>query len=112
MIRRVSGLAASFLLATLPWSQLMSLRREIGVAFQRGALFSALSVGDNVALPLRENTRLDESTIPADVQPLELRAVGLYAVQPIWSDGHTSGIYTFNHLRTLAGLDEKASLAK
>ena len=42
---------------------LYGLRRRLGVAFQNGALFSALNVRDNVALPLREHTRLDEQTI-------------------------------------------------
>jgi phospholipid/cholesterol/gamma-HCH transport system ATP-binding protein len=43
--------------------QLYALRKQIGVAFQGGALFGSLSVGDNVELPLREHTRLDEDTI-------------------------------------------------
>jgi phospholipid/cholesterol/gamma-HCH transport system ATP-binding protein len=42
---------------------LFALRRRIGVAFQGGALFSSLTLGENVALPLREHTRLDEETI-------------------------------------------------
>lgn len=39
------------------------LRRQIGVAFQGGALFSSMSVAENVQLPLREHTSLDEGTI-------------------------------------------------
>lgn len=42
---------------------LQRLRTRTGVAFQSGALFSSLSVGDNIALPLREHTDLDETTI-------------------------------------------------
>lgn len=38
-------------------------RRHIGVAFQGGALFSSLTVAENVALPLREHTKLDDKTI-------------------------------------------------
>ena len=41
----------------------MKLRRQIGVAFQGGAMFSSLSVSENIKLPLREHTRLDESTM-------------------------------------------------
>ena len=37
--------------------------RKIGVAFQGGALFSSMSVGDNVMLPLREHTKLDHMTM-------------------------------------------------
>ncbi len=41
----------------------LKLKQNIGVSFQSGALFSSMSVGDNVAFPLREFTKLDESTI-------------------------------------------------
>lgn len=43
--------------------ELFELRKRIGVAFQNGALFSSLSVRENVELPLREHTRLDSNTI-------------------------------------------------
>lgn len=39
------------------------LRQEIGVAFQGGALFGSMTVGENVMLPLREHTELDEHTM-------------------------------------------------
>jgi phospholipid/cholesterol/gamma-HCH transport system ATP-binding protein len=39
------------------------LRKDMGVAFQGGALFSSMSVGENVELPLREHTKLEEKTI-------------------------------------------------
>ena len=42
---------------------LQALRRKIGVAFQGGALFSSMSVEDNVKLPLRELTSLDGNTM-------------------------------------------------
>jgi phospholipid/cholesterol/gamma-HCH transport system ATP-binding protein len=57
-------------------SELAAVRRRIGVAFQAGALFNSLSVEDNVALPLRELTRLAESTIKLVVW-MKLKAVGL-----------------------------------
>jgi len=43
--------------------QLLELRKGMGVAFQGGALLSSLSVGDNIKLPLRQHTNLDEKTI-------------------------------------------------
>lgn len=43
--------------------QLLDLKRRIGVAFQFGALFSSLSVAENVKLPLRELTDLEERTM-------------------------------------------------
>ena len=57
-------------------SELASVRRRIGVAFQGGALFNSLSVADNVALPLQELTRLADSTIELMVW-MKLKAVGL-----------------------------------
>ena len=42
---------------------LLALRKRIGVSFQGGALFSSMTVEDNVAFPLREHTRLDQNTI-------------------------------------------------
>lgn len=38
-------------------------RKQIGVSFQGGALFNSMTVGENVCLPLREHTRLDENTM-------------------------------------------------
>lgn len=39
---------------------------------------------------------------PADFQLRSLSRVGTYAVQPIWGDGHGSGLYSFEYLRKLA----------
>ena len=39
------------------------LRKNMGVAFQGGALFNSMTVGENVELPLREHTALDQNTI-------------------------------------------------
>ena len=44
-------------------TEMSELSRKIGVAFQGGALFSSLSVGENVMLPLREHTELDGGTM-------------------------------------------------
>jgi len=57
-------------------SELGAVRRRIGVAFQAAALFNSLSVEENVALPLRELTRLADSTIKLMVW-MKLVAVGL-----------------------------------
>jgi ATP-binding protein involved in chromosome partitioning len=39
--------------------------------------------------------------VPEDVRPLRITPVGRYAVQFHWSDGHDTGIYTFEYLRQL-----------
>ncbi len=50
-------------LVSLDRNSLYKLRKRLGVAFQNGALFSSLSVRENVELPLREHTKLDFNTI-------------------------------------------------
>jgi phospholipid/cholesterol/gamma-HCH transport system ATP-binding protein len=52
-------------LARLEDGQALALRRRWGVMFQHGGLFGSLTVGENVALPLREHTGLDGATIDA-----------------------------------------------
>jgi phospholipid/cholesterol/gamma-HCH transport system ATP-binding protein len=59
-------------------SELKRMHRSIGVAFQSAALFNSLNVQDNVALPLREHTRLAPSIIELVVW-FKLAAVGLAA---------------------------------
>jgi len=46
-----------------PPRALQEMRRKIGVAFQSGALFSSMTVGENIMLPLREHARLDTETM-------------------------------------------------
>ena len=55
---------------------LYRMRRRIGMLFQFGALFTDLSVFDNVAFPLREHTRLPEAMV-RDLVLMKLDAVGL-----------------------------------
>jgi DUF971 family protein len=47
---------------------------------------------------------LDPASIPGDIRPLEIRPVGNYAVQIFWSDGHSTGIYTWETLRRACNL--------
>ncbi len=56
--------------------RLYKVRRHMGMLFQSGALFSDISVFENVAFPLREHTRLPESMI-RDLVLMKLQAVGL-----------------------------------
>ncbi len=56
--------------------RLYALRRRLGMLFQFGALFTDLTVFENVAFPLREHTNLPESMI-RDIVLMKLHAVGL-----------------------------------
>jgi phospholipid/cholesterol/gamma-HCH transport system ATP-binding protein len=62
--------------------QLYRLRRRLGMLFQFGALFTDLSVFDNVAFPLREHSKLPESMI-RDIVLMKLNAVGLRGAAPL-----------------------------
>jgi ATP-binding protein involved in chromosome partitioning len=42
---------------------------------------------------------LDPATVAPDIRPLEVRLVGAYGLRIGWSDGHATGIYTFERLR-------------
>lgn len=55
---------------------LYAVRRRMGMLFQFGALFTDMSVFDNVAFPLREHTRLPEALL-RDIVLMKLEAVGL-----------------------------------
>ncbi|MBN8726655.1 MAG: ATP-binding cassette domain-containing protein [Xanthomonadales bacterium] len=71
--------------------ELLAVRRKIGVSFQGGALLTSLSVGENVALPLREHTRLDESTIRI-MSRLKLEVVNLGGFQDLMPSQLSGGM--------------------
>ena len=79
--------------------ELQQVRKNIGVSFQGGALFTSMSVGDNVMLPLREHTKLDESTI-AIMARMKLEVVNL------------SGFETFMPAQLSGGMVKRAALAR
>ncbi len=68
---------------------LYALRRRMGMMFQRGGLFSDLSVFENVAFPIREHTRLPEAIV-RDLVVMKLNAVGLRGAQRLMP-GELSG---------------------
>lgn len=72
------------LVDTQDQEKLYAIRRKMGMLFQFGALFTDLSVFDNVAFPMREHTDLPESLI-RDLVFMKLNAVGLrgaHALRP------------------------------
>jgi phospholipid/cholesterol/gamma-HCH transport system ATP-binding protein len=63
-------------IATISQNEMDEIRKKIGMSFQGGALFGSMTVGENVALPLREHTKLEETTIGIMLR-LKLEQVGL-----------------------------------
>ena len=41
---------------------------------------------------------------PGSFQLVRLESVGTYALQPVWADGHATGIYSFDYLKRVADL--------
>lgn len=75
------------------------LRRRMGVLFQGGALFNSMTVGDNVALPLREFTDLPETTIDIQMR-MKLGLVDL------------AGFENFRPDQLSGGMKKRAGLAR
>ena len=63
-------------LSALDEDGMNAIRRRFGILFQSGALYSSMTVGENVALPLREHTDLDPRIIRMVVK-MKLELVGL-----------------------------------
>ena len=77
--------------ATLDPTGLYAVRRRMGMLFQFGALFTDLSVFDNVAFPLREHTDLSEAMI-CDIVLMKLQAVGLRGARDLMPSEVSGGM--------------------
>jgi phospholipid/cholesterol/gamma-HCH transport system ATP-binding protein len=64
-------------------------RKKIGMLFQQGALLNSLTVGENISLPIREHTPLDENIIKIMVK-MKLELVGLRDFEDLYP-GQLSG---------------------
>ncbi len=62
----------------------------------RGACLCAYCVDERTGVRV-----LDPDSIPEDIHPLAVNPVGHYGVQFEWSDGHKTGIYSFDYLRAV-----------
>jgi phospholipid/cholesterol/gamma-HCH transport system ATP-binding protein len=78
-------------IASLDQAGLYAVRRRMGMLFQFGALFTDLSVFDNVAFPLREHTDLSESMI-RDIVLMKLEAVGLRGARDLMPSEVSGGM--------------------
>ena len=72
-------------------SELYAARRRMGMLFQFGALFTDLSVFDNVAFPLREHTRLSDELV-RDIVLMKLNAVGLRGARDLMPSEISGGM--------------------
>lgn len=63
-------------LATLGEDEMNAVRKRFGILFQSGALLNSMTVAENIALPLREHTNLDDNVIRIMVK-MKLELVGL-----------------------------------
>jgi phospholipid/cholesterol/gamma-HCH transport system ATP-binding protein len=78
-------------LPTLSRSELFDMRKQMGVLFQSGALFTDLDVFENVAFPLRVHTKLPEEMI-RDIVLMKLQAVGLRGALDLMPDELSGGM--------------------
>ncbi len=75
------------------------IRKRLGMSFQSGALFGSMTVGENVALPLRQHTQLEDPTIDIMVR-LKLDQVGL------------TGFENFLPSQLSGGMKKRAAVAR
>jgi phospholipid/cholesterol/gamma-HCH transport system ATP-binding protein len=77
----------------------IEMRKRMGMCFQGSALFNSMTIGDNVALPLREHTKLEASTIDIMTR-IKLELVGL------------GGCEDFMPAELSGGMKKRAGLAR
>jgi len=86
-------------IAAISSQEMDEIRKKIGMSFQGGALFGSMTVGENVALPLREHTKLEDSTIEIILR-LKLDQVGL------------SGYENYMPSQLSGGMKKRAAVAR
>src|SRR2546425_1512749 len=86
-------------IAAISSDEMNEIRKKIGMSFQGGALFGSMTVGENVALPLREHTKLEDSTIEIILR-LKLDQVGL------------SGFENYMPAQLSGGMKKRAAVAR
>jgi len=70
---------------------------DLPLAFLRGQCACAQCVNEWTGEPI-----LDPASVPANITIEKMELVGSYAVRICWSDGHNSGLYTWQRLRELS----------
>ncbi len=83
----------------LPEGEMDAVRRRFGVLFQSGALLQSLTVGENIALPIREHGRVDDAIVDLMVT-MKLELVGL------------TGFEDFKPAEISGGMKKRVGLAR
>ena len=96
-------------IARLDAAGLMVARRRMGMLFQFGALFTDLSVFENVAFPLREHAKLPESIL-RDLVLMKLNAVGLRGARDLMPSEISGGMARRVALARAMALDPELML--
>ena len=108
LLRHLVGLSAptsgriiikGFELTSMSEAEQVPVRRKLGMLFQSAALFNSMTVAENVALPLREHTELEPSTINIMTR-IKLELVGL------------AGFENFTPDQLSGGMKKRAGLAR
>lgn len=108
LLRHLVGLSAptsgsiiikGFDLTRMSETEQVPVRRKLGMLFQSAALFNSMTVAENVALPLREHTKLEPSTINIMAR-INLELVGL------------AGFENFTPDQLSGGMKKRAGLAR
>jgi phospholipid/cholesterol/gamma-HCH transport system ATP-binding protein len=96
-------------LYALEGPELRQIRKHMGVLFQDAALLGSLPLGENIALPLREHTRMDEGIIETIVR-LKLSLVGLEAFMDYFPNQLSGGMRKRAGLARALALDPRVLL--
>lgn len=93
-------------ITVLQEDELDKIKLKIGMSFQNSALFDSMTVGENISLPLREHTKLDENVINIVVK-MKLELVGLRGFEDLMPSQLSGGMKKRVGLARAIALDPK-----
>src|SRR3989338_4702199 len=93
-------------IATAPDEEMHEIRKKFGMLFQSGALFDSMTVGENIALPLREHAKLDENIIGIIIK-MKLEQVGLRGFENLMPSQLSGGMKKRVGLARAIAMDPK-----